>query len=186
MTVSGIPVSTVRRGAAAHASAFLALAVVLGCATARAQDTPLEYRVKAVYLFNFVKSTQWPSTAPDGPLTICVAGSNPFGEALADAIKGEQVNGRALEARLLRKPEKGCHVLFVPEDTAGRPYLDAVQNSPTLTVGETPDFLDQGGIVRFFLDGGSVRFQIDQEAARRADVRISSQVLNLSRTGRRG
>lgn len=174
------------RLAARQLGAVVGLSLLLG-ATTHTQEVSLEYQVKAVYLFNFVKYTEWPDATRAAPITICVAEPNRFGDALDEAIKGEQVNGRSLEVRLLGRPEKGCHVLFVPEGTPGAPYLDAVKDSPTLTVGETQDFIEQGGIVRFFLDTGMVRFHIDQAAAKRAAVRISSHVLNLSRDpARRG
>jgi len=55
------------------------------------------------------------------------------------------------------------------------------EQGATLTVGETPDFLAQGGIINFILEGGKVRFQIDSKAAERADLRISSHLLRLAR-----
>jgi hypothetical protein len=149
---------------------------------ARAQDVPLEYQVKAVYLFNFVKSTEWPPEAATGPIHICVAGKNPFGTALSEAVQNELVNGRPLEARQISEPDPGCHVVFIPESADARPFLQAVRDMPTLTVGESADFLERGGIIRFIEDRGRVRFQIDAEAAKRSALRISAHLLNLSRT----
>jgi hypothetical protein len=60
-------------------------------------------------------------------------------------------------------------------------YLHAAQGSPSLTVGESPDFIGQGGIVNFTLDGTDVRFEIDSEAAERVGLRISSHLLRLAR-----
>ena len=148
-----------------------------------AQTTPSpEYQVKAVYLFNFAKFIEWPAEAPPGPITICVASQNPFGDVLEETLRGEMVNGRPLATRVIPGPEPGCHVVFVPQGAATTTYLRAVEGSPTLTVGETPDFISQGGIISFILEGGKVRFQIDSKAAERADLRISSHLLRLART----
>jgi hypothetical protein len=146
-----------------------------------AKEVSLEYQVKAVYLFNFAKFVEWPAEAQAGPLTICVAGQNPFGDALDEALRGESVNNRSLTARVIPGPEPGCHVIFVPRGAATTAYLRAARGAPTLTVGETPDFLAQGGIINFILEGGKVRFQIDSKAAERADLRISSHLLRLAR-----
>jgi hypothetical protein len=146
------------------------------------QQISLEYRVKAVYLFNFVKFVEWPSRAVPGPLTICVAGQNPFGAALDDALRGEMVNDRPLATRVILEPGPGCDVLFVPRGAAAAAYLGAARGSPTLTVGETPGFLEQGGIINFVLEGGKVRFEIDPKGAERADLRISSHLLRVART----
>ena len=52
---------------------------------------------------------------------------------------------------------------------------------PILTVGETPRFIEQGGIVNFFLENGKVRFEINRSAAERSGLRISSRLLQLAK-----
>src|ERR1700752_5138115 len=116
------------------------------------QDVPLEYRVKAAYLFNFAKFIEWP-TEP-GPLTICVAGRNVFGDVLSDTVKGETINGRPIVVRVLLEPEPGCHITFVPRGAAAPAYLRAARSLPELTVGESPAFIARGGIVNFVVEGG--------------------------------
>jgi hypothetical protein len=150
--------------------------------TPQAKTVSLEYQVKAAYLFNFAKFIEWPPAAPSGPLTICVAGHNPFGDVLEETLRGEMVNGRPLAMRVISGPEPACHVVFVPQGAATAAYLRAAQGSPILTVGETPGFLSEGGIISFVLEAGKVRFQIDSKAAERAELRISSHLLRLART----
>src|SRR2546426_7749962 len=90
------------------------IAIVAAGVSGAAQDIPLEYRVKAAYLFNFLKYVEWPDATATGPFTICVAGRNPFGDVLADTVKGERIGARAVMARVVTEPDAGCHVLFVP------------------------------------------------------------------------
>ena len=110
-----------------------------------------------------------------------MAGRNVFGDALADIVRGENINGRALTIRVLLEPEAGCHIIFVPRGAATAAYLRAARSSPVLTVGEIPDFIAQGGIVNFVPEGTSVKFEIDPEAAERVGLRISSRLLRLAR-----
>jgi hypothetical protein len=106
---------------------------------------------------------------------------NPFGEVLTDTLRGEQHDGRPVVPRLVDAPDAACRVVFVPAGAAASPVLRAVQSTPTLTVGESPDFIRQGGIVNFVREGTNVRFEIDEPAARRAGLRISSRLLRLAR-----
>jgi hypothetical protein len=170
------------------ASQCLAVVLVVIAATAAlpAQDVPIEYRVKAAYLFNFAKFVEWPSSAGDGPLTICVAGRNVFGDVLADTVRGELIGNRAIVSRVILEPEPGCHIVFVPRGAATPAYLKAARTTPVLTVGEASDFIEQGGIATFLIQGGNVRFAIDASAAERAGLRISSRLLRLSRDPRGG
>ena len=157
-----------------------ALCVTL-VASAAGQDVPLQYRVKAAFLYNFLKFVEWPPDAARRPLTICVAGESPFGSVLDDTLSGESLNGRAVSARTVTTADPSCHVLFVPQDVPALPYLRGVRMSATPTVGERPDFLDNGGVINFVAEGGSIRFQINRRAADRAGLRISSHLLRLAR-----
>ena len=153
--------------------------------SASAQDVALEYRVKAAYLFNFTKFIDWPATATGGrsSFSICLAGRNPFGSTLSATLVGELAAGLPMTTRVVSAPQAStCHVLFVPRGIAAAPYLRAIGAARVLTVGETPDFLTQGGAINFVLDGGRVRFEINQAAAERAQLKVSSRLLQLGRT----
>ena len=160
------------------------LALLIGAglhAGTAAQDVSTEYRVKAAFLYNFVKFVEWPSRVATGPITLCVAGRNPFGNVLDDIVRFEMVNGRPLESRVILEPDPSCHVVFIPGGVNTGAYLRASRGIPTLTVGEGARFIEQGGIVRFYLDNGTVRFAINRDGAERAGLRISSRLLQLAR-----
>jgi len=176
--MSGPP--TRRKATLCAVVAVLGLASPAVVAGAQAQEVPLEYRVKAAYLFNFTRFVEWPTDAPATPLTICVATENPFGTALAETIRDERVNGRPLQARVVRQPT-GCHVLFIPRGVAHQPYLRASRGENVLTVGEAVGFLRDGGMINFVIEEGKVRFEIDREAAARENLTISSRLLRLAR-----
>jgi hypothetical protein len=157
------------------AAAFL----VAGSSLPAAQDVSPEYRVKAGFLYNFVKYVEWPE-AIKGPIRICVAGQNPFGTVLEELIRDERVRGLPLTAAVIPGPEP-CHVVFTPKTSNVRAYVLAAANTPTLTVGETDNFIELGGIIKFTLQQGKVRFEISRAAADRAKLRISSRLLQLAR-----
>ncbi|HYX24364.1 MAG TPA: YfiR family protein [Thermoanaerobaculia bacterium] len=156
-------------------------------AAAGAEVAASEYAVKAAFLYNFTKFVDWPPrvfTDERSPLKICVLGADPFGKALR-SFMDEEVGGRRLQllrVDTLNNPA-ACHVLFVSRSERDRlpQILAAVRGAPVLTVADTPEFLDDGGMVNFVLEGGKVRFEIDPEAAERSGIRISSKLLALAR-----
>jgi hypothetical protein len=160
----------------------MALLLVLAAAvTVRAQDVTVEYRMKAAYLYNFVRFVEWPGDVDSEPLTICVAGRNPFGEVLDETVRGELVNGRPVATRIILEPESGCDVIFVPQGAAATAYLRDARNKPILTVGENIDFIALGGMIALQHEDPDVRFTINPDAAERAGLRISSRLLQLAR-----
>ncbi|MFY9821967.1 MAG: YfiR family protein [Thermoanaerobaculia bacterium] len=154
---------------------------------AHAQAAASEYAVKAAFLFNFTKFVEWPPAAfadERSPLKVCVLGEDPFGKAL-HALAGDEVGGRRLSVTHLDRPGalETCHVLFVSRSEGERlpQVLAGLHGAPVLTVGDTPGFIDQGGMINFILEGSKVRFDVNQEAAERAGIKISSRLLALAK-----
>jgi hypothetical protein len=146
-----------------------------------------EYDLKAAFLFNFAKFVDWPPSAFAGeraPLTICVYGEDPFGPTLDAVVQNERVGERSL---LVQRPDSiddlgECHVLFVSRSEKDRlgEVMSQVKGKPVLTVADTDGFLRAGGVINFVLEGKKVRFLIDQEAAERSGLRISSKLMRLA------
>jgi hypothetical protein len=145
-----------------------------------AQEVSQEYRVKAAYLYNFLKYVEWPDRS-NRPFKICVAGQNPFGNVLAALTSAERVRGNPVQTELILGPEPGCDVIFAPRTSNIPAYLQTAAGKPILTVGETARFIEQGGIVNFFLENGKIRFEINRNAAERAGLRFSSRLLQLAK-----
>ena len=51
-----------------------------------------------------------------------------------------------------------------------------------LTVGESEHFVEQGGMIGFFLEDNKVRFEINLTAAEHAKLKISARLLSLAKT----
>ena len=157
------------------------LLVAISGAAPMGQEVSLEYRVKAAYLYNLVKYVEWPDETRRERILICVAGQNPFGAVLDDLVRNERIRGKPLAAEVILEPRSDCDIVFTPKTSNVAAYLRAAAGTATLTVGEAPRYLEQGGIVNFFSDGTRVRFEISRSAAERARLRISSRLLQLAR-----
>jgi hypothetical protein len=144
-----------------------------------------EYQVKAVFLFNFAKFVDWPPSAfPNAstPLVIGVLGRDPFGSYLDDTVRGERVNSRQLIVQQYRQLSeiKTCHILFISRSESDR--LDQIVASlryRKILVVTDADGGKGGVIIRFINEGNRIRFKIDVEAAKAANLTISSKLLRL-------
>jgi hypothetical protein len=145
-----------------------------------------EYQLKAAFLFNFAKFVEWPTTAfngADAPFGICVLGENPFGFALEETVRGGEVAGKRFAIRKISDARQaaGCHILFMgaSEQRRSRAVLEELKGFSILTVGETDDFLSNGGVIQFKLKNSQLRFEIDADAAAREKLKISSKLMSL-------
>jgi hypothetical protein len=150
-------------------------------------QTAEEYQVKAAFLYNFAKFVEWPTQAFKGsndPITVCVLGQNPFGNALELAISGKSVAGRPFVVREIASANQaaGCHILFVSssERKRFRSILGDLKIGGMLTVGEAQGFTADGGVINFKLEGGRIRFEINLDAAQQEQLRVSSKLLSLA------
>ena len=172
--------------------AALLLNLIIGAAaglpeSALGQDTaPSEYQMKAAFLYNFAKYVDWPVSAlPEhAPLIIGVFGQDPFDGALENIIRGKVINGHALMARRLEQLRNvtNCHVLFISSSEKKHwPEISkALGDSSVLTVSENWDqFTKTGGMICFFMEDRRVCFDIDDQAARKANLNISSKLIQL-------
>lgn len=146
-----------------------------------------EYEIKATYLRNFVIFGNWPATAMDetnAPIVIGVFNPEPFGPSF-NALQGKTVRRRPIKIRVCQTIDdaQGCHVVFVnpKEDRQTGAILTALRDKPIVTVGETPQFLKEGGIIRFVNSDGRVRLEINLAAARQARLSFSSQLLEIAK-----
>jgi hypothetical protein len=164
---------------------FLALPVVCPM-RATGQSDVEEYRLKAAFLFHFSQFVDWPSnSSTDGTLIVCVAGEDPFQGDLERTVQGKAVHGKSIQVQHIRQAHesKRCQLLFVGSNESGsvQELLAAVRDMPVLTVGESEDFLRQGGIIRFCMEDRKVRFEVNEDASRRAHLSVSSRLLLLAK-----
>jgi len=149
-------------------------------------------RVKAAFVARFPEFVEWPPELWEGreELEICVASPNALDGILEEATEGRTLAGREVVVRGLQPADDvtTCHVLFVSslEPDRQEALLDRVGSLPVLTIGDTPGFLDRGGVINLMLVGRRVRFTVDMAAAERARLRVSSQLLRLASTVRGG
>jgi hypothetical protein len=157
------------------------------CLAARADTSMPENQVKALFLLNFTKYTEWPTNAfasADAPVVIGVYGESKVLEPLKRAVAGKSAGGRSIEVRQLADSDdpRQCQILFVSDSAAARmrDILDKVGAEPILTVGEDAAFAQNGGVINFILKNGNVRLEIDLAAARKSGLTISSRLLSVA------
>jgi hypothetical protein len=150
-----------------------------------------EYQVKAAIVLNFANFVEWPATAfrrPHDAFAICVFGHDPFGTALTSLSEGKTVDGRPFSVSDVTDVAQlsGCQIVFVSasERLRFRAILATLKTSSTLTVGDTADFIAEGGLITLRVDNGKIRMQINAQAARERSLRINSHLLSLAERAR--
>jgi len=167
-------------------TAVFLICVGLIVGTLKSQTSSTDHQVKATFLYNFAQFVEWPGPAfsdTEMPFTMCILG-DAVRDALETTVGSEKLKGRRVNVRRLDGGERlrGCHIVYIG-GTDGRrvpEMLAEVAGTPVLTVGDWPDFINAGGMIRFTESGNRIRFEVNPEAAERASLRVSSRLLRLA------
>jgi len=149
---------------------------------------PTEYQIEAAYIYNFVRFVDWPPQAfasTNAPMVIGVLGKNVFGGSLQQIINGKKINGHELQWAQIDSATEAtnCQVVFISDSEKSHlsKILGLLQGANILTVSEADNFIGDGGMIYLFIDEeNKVRFQINNDAARKAGLTISSKLLSLA------
>jgi hypothetical protein len=141
----------------------------------------LEYAVKAAYLTKFVPFIDWPEgTFPDAatPLTLCILGNDPFGAAI-DKAAAATGGGHPITIKRVASADllDGCQMVFAGDPSISE--ISLLQDRPVVTV--TDSDMPVRGLINFVTQNNHVRFDIDEAAAEKDGLRISSKLLGLAR-----
>lgn len=155
-------------------------------ATAVHANTTKEYFVKAAFVYNFTKFVQWPDSivlSQQNNLNICVAGKDTLSKArsIFNEATTSSLTLTLLEDNEWQGKDVYCHIVYISKKTTSvSTLLQSIGNEPILTVGETEDFIKQGGIIGFVNKNNKVKLTINNQAARKAGLRIDPQLLEIA------
>jgi len=137
---------------------------------------------------------------PNKTLVVGVLGKVPSQESFAD-LQGKLVKDKRIAIRYFKsladcedaekkipaqhpqsKDMGRCHVLFVcPSEKSFLPrLLPPLQRDGVLLVGDTPGFLEAGGVINLLIEEKKVRFEVNLAAAAREKLQIRSSLLRLA------
>jgi hypothetical protein len=178
---------TTRRRGIRIWSVLLALLFAGGLNLPAETSISKEYQIKAVFLFNFTQFVKWPPAAfinADEPFCIGILGDDPFDGFLDETVRGEKVDGHPLVVQRYHsvKDIKDCQLLFISgsENKRLEQIFAGLNGKNILTVGDMDGFAKNGGVIRFVTEQNKVHFKISREAAKNANLTISSKMLRLA------
>jgi hypothetical protein len=174
------------------AARLLALIVIAHFqSTPEAAQAVAEPALKAAFLLNFTKFTDWPEDelAPAAPIVLCIADVE-VAAALDGLVVGRSVNQHALALRRMKveEPARGCAVLYASklDERRTSQLVAGLGTASVLTVGDAQDFATHGGMIGLFVDDGRMRFAINRGAVQRTRLKLSAQLLTLAKIVKEG
>ncbi|NVN91074.1 MAG: YfiR family protein [Desulfuromonadales bacterium] len=153
-------------------------------ATCARQD---EYQVKAAFVLNFAKLTEWPneSQVEKDSFTIAILGKTPS-DSFVNTLKSQTVHGNKVIVRHIDGTEEAKNARLVYISASERHHLSGIlrelRQLNVLTVSDINGFCEFGGMIGLVPVQNRVGFEVNLAAVRKAHLSISSQLLKLAKT----
>lgn len=163
---------------------LLALFCLLSALPAAAQERQAaESDLKAAFIFNFVRFTEFPATATPDVLKICYAAHEPMAGSLKE-LSGKRVGSRQIRVVPCFSTEEASSadivVISQSDQRYARALLGAVRGRPVLTIGDFKGFRKMGGTLNLVVESDRMRFKVNLQAVRQQKLRIHPQLLKLA------
>lgn len=144
-------------------------------------DTDTQSSIKASYLFQFSKYTDWPEATKQGDFVIGIAGNESLYSILVDKYANKAIGSQLLKIVEIKSPDKELQelqILYVDTKLANAlpNYVKAYQKKPALIVTELNNALDLGAHINFLKTEGIIRFEIDDTRSQESGISFSDKL----------
>jgi hypothetical protein len=155
-----------------------------------------EYKLKAALIYKLTRFVEWPVEGrgkPRDQFNICILGRDVFDGAL-DALNGREVNGSPITIQRYTRSNgisESCQIVFISASKQAflQPILQSFEQRPILTISDTEQFAEKGGMIQFTRGGKRIGFRINLDQARASGLKIAAPLLELATivdTGNKG
>ena len=164
--------------------ALLLLSFLTAPGPVRAQ-APLEAEIKAAFVLNFARFAEFSLLpAEQKNIHICLSSSDEVFKHFS-IIRDKEVRGRKVILRHLAPNETTfdqCQIVyFATVQKRSHEMTSNLIDSHVLTIGDQDDFIDQGGMIRFYLEEGKIRFEISPQNVANSQIQLSSKLLSIAK-----
>jgi len=171
-----------------HAAATLlgaAAALVAGRTVPAAAQAVSAASLKAAFVANFAKFTEWPVERAGEPraFQFCVVGDRAVAVALEETLHAHP-SAAPMSVTFLKSTTAlpRCDLLYVSgvdvRETAR--LVDSLKGTAVFTVSDTTGFAERGGVAQLVEVDGRMRFSINAAAAQRNHLALNARLLTLA------
>jgi len=148
------------------------------------QNYAQNYKFHSVFIYNFTKYIQWPSSYQNGNFVIAVLGKSEVTDNLIKMSAVKTVGTQKIEVKEINDNSLAskCHILFIPNNKSNTidEVLAAFSSKPTLIITEKVGLAKKGSGINFVLQGGKWRFELNKTALETSNLKVSGELSKLA------
>jgi len=138
---------------------------------------------KALFIYNFTKNIEWPSSYNSNDFIIGVFGNSTIIEELNKIAKRKTANDKPIIVKRINTIEQisDINILFIPINKSSHitDIVSALKSKPTLIISESPGLGEKGSCINFVQIQGDQKFEINKSSIKSHGLKVSNSLLAL-------
>jgi hypothetical protein len=143
-----------------------------------------KYKYYQMFIYNFTKYIQWPSSAIQNDFVIGVIGKHEIVSELEGMAATKKMNGKSMKVQVFDDVEQigKCHILFIPDGKSKHleDILAKTSNQNTLIITERNGLAKEGSAINFVVVNGKLKFELNRAATDKANLKVSGDLAKLA------
>lgn len=138
---------------------------------------------KALFMYNFSKNIDWPSSYKQGDFVIGVVGNSPVIKELQRIASRKKTGNQRIVVRHYNSVSQigKCHMVYLPPGKSS--YLPSaikqLAGKPTAIISDGKGLARKGACINYVTVNGDQKFEINEANIRKRGLKVSSFLLSL-------
>ena len=166
------------------ASVGIVILALLMFDTKSSQAQTKNHKAYSLFLYNFMKHTNWPSDNKEA-LKVGLVGDSKIYEFLSQGTADKKINGRSIEVQLIKDANdlSEFDVIYISFGKSGttEKIVKNTVDKPVLIVTERDDQIKKGACISFIIhDDGSLKFILNDNVLVSRKLQISNALRSMA------
>lgn len=149
------------------------------------QSEEVNAKIKAIYIYNFTKYIEWPTTYREGNFVIAIVGSNSaLLNELSKMANSKTVGSQKFEIRNISSCNitDKYNIVYVSSENSGQltDVINKVKGKSTLIVTDKPGLAKQGSGINFFIDGSKQKIELNKANIEKYKLKVASTLVEMA------
>jgi hypothetical protein len=166
------------------ASVGIVILALLMFDTKSSQAQTKNHKAYSLFLYNFMKHTNWPSDHKEA-FKVALVGDSKTYEFLSQGTADKKINGRSIEVQLIKDANdlSEFDVVYISFGKSGatEKIVKSTIDKPILIVTERDDQIKKGACISFIIEeDGSLRFMLNDNVLATRKLLISKALRSMA------
>lgn len=138
---------------------------------------------KALFMYNFTKDIEWPTSYKTGDFVITILGNSPIMSELEKIASIKKVGTQPIKLEKVNNVDEisKSHMLYIPPSKSSslQPVLSKLNDKPVVIITDRPGMAREGAGINYVEIDGKQKFEINPSALQKQGLKVNSYLTSL-------